>query len=80
MLPVFYLVLCIKSEQENKPKAFEAPLRVSSPSPAELADSRHVPRGPFVSDSKGSKWHFQRKHAIMCADLSVRLLLAQPVS
>lgn len=44
-----------------------------------LADSYHVPKRHLAWMARGTKWHFQHKHIIMCADLSVRPLLAQPV-
>lgn len=65
---------------KKKPKAFKVSLCMSSPSPPKLADSHHVPKNPLAWIARGTKWHFQHKHMIMCADLSVRLLLAQPVS
>lgn len=78
MLPVFFLVLCIKSEQEKKPRAFKVSLKcISSPSPPKLADSHHVPQRRLAWTARATKGHFQHKHMIMCADLSVRLLLAQ---
>lgn len=81
MLPVFHLVLCIKSEQGKKKKKSPKLLKclcVSSPSPRK-ADSHHVPKRRLAWIARGAKWHFQHKQMIMCADLSVRPLLAQPV-
>lgn len=66
--------------RKKKPKAFKVSLSMSSPSPPKLADPHHAPKHRLARIARGTKWHFQHKHMIMCADLSVRLLLAQPVS